>query len=593
MKPLTPTLPSEPLRCLTAQEILTLEKQGCSSPDWGMIRFSCTEDGEVILKNIRNVRFSGKVDIGHLDSPQGRETGILNCRLSDCVIGDNVFICNIGREIKGIAIGCNARIENTAGVSAHIGATCGLGVPVAVLDETGSRPVPLFPSLSSNLASLMARFPRIADHHILPILEQHWMDFPYIPSVGDDSRILDCGLIEDVYIGPKVNIEGASRLKNGIIISHISDSKDVSVGTGTDAEDFCIVDGRVDGGAFLRRVFVGQGAHIGARFTAHDSLFFANCTMENGEACSILAGPYTVSMHKSTLLIGAEYSFMNAGSGTNSSNHMYKLGPVHWGMMERGVKTSSGAYIMWDGKIGAFSLVMGQHKTHPDTSDFPFSYLFGTERGETAVSPGIMLRSCGLMRDEQKWPARDRRKSIPAKDVTDAINFDVLNPFTVGAMLRGLQKMRQLCKKDSVDNRNFNFNGSTFSSSGISRGIEMYELAIVKYLHAKVILASSDLKQKAKEYLDSGSPIPSDFIDLGGFIYPHDFPERFKEVEDYHEIQRLFIEAKSIYPVQEYLWAKSLVTPEWEQALKDAPSKIARLQTMIDEDREKALANIR
>lgn len=81
----------------------------------------------------------------------------------------------------------------------------------------------------------------------------------------------------------------------------------------------------------IRNCYVGQGSVIDKGFTAHDSLFFANCSMENGEACAVLAGPYTVSMHKSSLLIGCQTSFMNAGSGTNMSNHMYKFGPVHWG----------------------------------------------------------------------------------------------------------------------------------------------------------------------------------------------------------------------------------------------------------------------
>ena len=42
--------------------------------------------------------------------------------------------------------------------------------------------------------------------------------------------------------------------------------------------------------------------------------------------------------HKSTLLIAGMFSFMNAGSGSNQSNHMYKLGPIHQGAMERGAK---------------------------------------------------------------------------------------------------------------------------------------------------------------------------------------------------------------------------------------------------------------
>ena len=57
------------------------------------------------------------------------------------------------------------------------------------------------------------------------------------------------------------------------------------------------------------------------------------------------AGPYKVTHHKSTLLIAGMFSFMNAGSGSNQSNHMYKLGPIHQGTLERGAKTTSDSYI--------------------------------------------------------------------------------------------------------------------------------------------------------------------------------------------------------------------------------------------------------
>ena len=64
--------------------------------------------------------------------------------------------------------------------------------------------------------------------------------------------------------------------------------------------------------------------------------------MSNGEACAAFCGPFTVSHHKSSLLIGAMYSFYNAGSATNFSNHAYKMGPMHYGYLERGCKTASG-----------------------------------------------------------------------------------------------------------------------------------------------------------------------------------------------------------------------------------------------------------
>ena len=77
----------------------------------------------------------------------------------------------------------------------------------------------------------------------------------------------------------------------------------------------------------LRRCFVGEGVVIENGFSAENSLFFANSHLNHGEACAVFAGPYTVSHHRSTLLIAGYFSFFNAGSGANQSNHMYKSGP--------------------------------------------------------------------------------------------------------------------------------------------------------------------------------------------------------------------------------------------------------------------------
>lgn len=78
------------------------------------------------------------------------------------------------------------------------------------------------------------------------------------------------------------------------------------------------------------------------------------------------------------------FSFLNAGSGSNQSNHMYKLGPIHQGVVDRGSKTTSDSYILWPAHIGAFSLVMGRHVSHSDTSRLPFSYLIENAGNHTS-----------------------------------------------------------------------------------------------------------------------------------------------------------------------------------------------------------------
>ena len=188
-------------------------------------------------------------------------------------------------------------------------------------------------------------------------------------SVGNDVVIMNTGVIRGVKIGDSSRIEGTSRLTNGSVNSN--SSAPVFIGNGVICDDFILCsNSRVDEGVALSRCFVGQACRLGHNYSASDSVFFSNCVGENGEACSIFAGPYTVTHHKSTLLISGMFSFMNAGSGSNQSNHMYKLGPIHQGIMERGAKTASDSYVLWPARVGPFSLVMGRHVNHSDTTNF-------------------------------------------------------------------------------------------------------------------------------------------------------------------------------------------------------------------------------
>ena len=79
--------------------------------------------------------------------------------------------------------------------------------------------------------------------------------------------------------------------------------------------------------------------------------------------------------------------------------------------------------MLWPARIGAFSLVMGRHTTHPDTSSLPFSYLIES-KGVTYLVPGVNLRSVGTIRDVQKWPKRDRR---PEEGRLDRMLYDDAN----------------------------------------------------------------------------------------------------------------------------------------------------------------------
>lgn len=535
-------------RSLTWWEIQALERNRCTAAEWSRVLVTDATD----LSLIRDVDFEGEVRIGRLDAADVAEGAprplVSRARIADSTIGDNVRIVNIGREIRGATIGDRVTIENMAAVVFEPGAEPGYGVQAAVLDETGSRPVALYPGLSAQVAMLMAFKPRWAEEVAFPQVAEMSERQPLAAKIDDDASVRDCGILINVYVGREVRVEGARRLVNGAVVNNAAAGRALAyVGAGVDAENFLIVDGVADCGSILRNSFVGQGAVIDKGATAHDSLLFANTTIENGEAVALFAAPYTVSMHKATLLIGAMTSFMNAGSATNQSNHMYKLGPVHWGVLERGVKTSSNSYMMWGGKIGAFSLLMGAHKNHPDSSEFPFSYLFGDDKGATSVVPGMMLRSCGLLRDEKKWPTRDRRlkRRLP---MHDRINFEVLNPATVGRILDTLPVMRELLQKPLDDDRFLRYKGMKFRAAHIERAMIIYRQAICKYLEEKI--GDGPFPDSPAEHDEE----PEKWVDIAGQLMPQSYLDRALAAETLLEAEAVFDEAAASYEDLERAW---------------------------------------
>lgn len=545
------------MRNLSHVEIGNLKSQGCSAKNWEEVLI----DPDLNLKNIINVRFERPVQI---------HAGV------------------VLREIPGGIGGCeikeNVVIENVDSILFEPESAHGVGTMVAVLDETGSRPVPIYPGLSSQMAVLIAREPKwlkeIADTTI-----REFLDSRQTPaSIGEGSIIRDCGIIKNVSIGNEIVIEGALRLENGSIINNSTNGRSlVRIGAGVEAYNFIVEDGRLESKCSLFNCYVGQGVEIGKGFTAHDSLFFANSNFENGEAVAVLAGPYSVSMHKGTLMIGCQTSFMNAGSSTNQSNHMYKLGPVHWGVMERGVKTASGSYLMLGAKIGSFSLLMGSHKTHPDSSSFPFSYLFGDDKGATVVVPGAMLRSCGLLRDEKKWPARDRRlkRKLP---LFDRITFNVLNPFTVGSMLDAIGTIEELLSHPADDDLYVRYKGMKFTRASLDRARNLYTIAIFKYLSLTLpdgIIPEGDSKE------------PEEWIDLGGMIMTRSDLSRVLASTSVWEAEQILDEAYEDYQEKELQWIGRRFGEWWRERESRINEFAAKFDETVEEDRQEYLENLR
>ena len=512
-------------RKLTGEEISRLKSQSCLADNWENVSVTPGFTTEYV----HHVRFSGEVRLGVFQSdftfPGGihKHSGLRHVTLHNVTVGDNCCIEHIQNYIANYEIGHDTFIENVDMLLVDGISKFGNGVEVAVLNETGGREVLINNKLSAHLAYIMAlyrhrpeliaRLKEITDYYA----NKHASG---TGTIGSHVTIINTGSIKNVRVGDYAYISGTCRLSNGSINSN--EAAPVHIGDGVICDDFIISSGsRVDDGTMLSRCFVGQACKLGHNYSASDSLFFSNCQGENGEACAIFAGPFTVTHHKSTLLIAGMFSFMNAGSGSNQSNHMYKLGPIHQGTLERGAKTTSDSYLLWPARVGAFSLVMGRHVTHSDTTNLPFSYLI-EQNNTTYLVPGVNLRSVGTIRDAQKWPRRDGRKD---PDKLDFINYNLLSPYTVQKMFKGREILLNLRDVSGELSDTYSFHSTKIRNSALMKGIRFYEIAIHKFLGNSVIKRLEGINfwndEEIRARLRPDTPIGhGEWVDISGLITP-------------------------------------------------------------------------
>ncbi len=568
-------------RKLTPAEIDLMKSHMCTAIDWNDIEVAEGFDA----KYVRHCRFSGRIRMGRFDKkfslPGGmvKHSGIYYATLHNVTVGDDCCIENVKNYIANYNIGENTFIENVDIILTDGPSSFGNGVEVSVLNETGGREVVIYDRLSAQTAYMMALY-RHRPESISRLREMIARHVDSVTSstgyIGSNVWIADSGYIKNVKVGDYCKIEGTSRLKNGSINSN--EHAPVHVGVGVIGDDFIISSGsNVEDGVTFSRCFIGQACKLGHNYSASDSLFFGNCQGENGEACAIFAGPYTVTHHKSTLLIAGMFSFMNAGSGSNQSNHMYKLGPIHQGIMERGAKTSSDSYILWPAKVGAFSLVMGRHVSHQDTSNLPFSYLI-EQQNTSFIMPGANLKSVGTIRDAKKWPKRDGRKD---PDKLDQINCNLLSPYTIQKMLNAVEILNQLQRVSGETSDAYTYQSGKIKNSSLKKGLKYYGMAIDKFLGNSLItriMASEveTLDDLHAAFIPQSAYGKGDWVDLAGMIVPKqaisdllDAIEN-KEIADVDSLHRRFVELNSEYYRFEWHWVYEVLENYYGISLQEA-----------------------
>ena len=563
-------------RSLTSEEIEVLKSNDCWAEDWTSINVS--EDFKP--NYMHRVMLYGEVNIGafnkNVEVSQGfvKHSGINNATLRNVTIGDDCLIENVGNFINNYTIGDDCYISNISTMETTEGATFGEGNLVSVLNEVGEGNVILFSDLNSQLAAFMVK--HFSDKELKENIRQLIKTdienkAPERGQIGSNVKIVNTKEITNCVINDLCEVNGASRLSDCTLLGSVHGN--VYIGTGVIIENSIIAEGSsVINSVKIQDCFVGEACQLSNGFTASASVFFANSYMSNGEACAAFCGPFTASHHKSSLLIGGMFSFYNAGSATNFSNHAYKMGPMHWGILERGSKTASGAYLLMPATLGSFSVCFGKLMHHPNTRNLPFAYLIA-DGDKMFLIPGRNITTVGLYRDIKKWPKRDLRAPENRKSI---VNFDWLSPFSVGEILKGKKILESLREVTGDNVSQYLYHEYIIPASSLHKGIKYYDIALRIYMGA---VLKRVLKRDPSITPPATQTGIGDWDDLSGLLLPVSEEERIvNDLQDgtIDSIQQLierFEEIDANYRQYQWVWTYKMVCDYYgisEITLEDA-----------------------
>lgn len=582
-------------RSLTFEEIETLEKNSCWAEDWNRVEVS--EDG-FQAKFFHRVMFYGDIRLGccqknvEITKDFFKHSGINDATLRNVTVGNDCLIEKVGNYINNYTIGDDCLISNISVMETTEGASYGEGNLISVLNEVGDGNVILFHDLNSQFAAFMVKHFNDKDlkNAIRRLVsEEIARTNPECGTIGNNVKIVNTKEITNTVIQDDCEISGASRLSDCTILS--SENASVYIGTGVICENSIISDGSsIVNSVKMQDCFVGEACQIANGFTASQSVFFANSFMANGEACAAFCGPFCASHHKSSLLIGGMFSFYNAGSGTNFSNHAYKMGPMHWGILERGTKTASGSYLLMPATIGTFSVCFGKLMHHPNTTALPFSYLIA-EADKMFLVPGRNITTVGLYRDIRKWPKRDMRPQQSQKSI---VNFDWLSPFSVGEILRGKKILENLRQASGDNVSSYNYHEYVINASSLRKGIKYYDIALRIYMGA-VLKRAHKWGFFGKPETETGT---GRWDDLSGLLLPVSEEQRLIDdikngsLETIQEVVERFCEINDNYRIYQWAWTYRLIL-EYYGITEITDEDDARIRQDYVEARRAWIAEIR
>ena len=456
-------------RSLNADEIAALERNGNRCEDWSRILVEPNFTPErihnsVFMGDVRLPAFYGTLLLpGDVSFP----TGIYDSLVHNCIV-ENALVCKVAM-LSNVLVRSSAVVHNVGSLVSSGKINYMIGSTITVGNEMGARQVRVFPDITMDLVDVQLFHrgePEVEsafDEQLRLFREETALPFAV---VGKGAVVSNTNIVRNSWIGAHARIEGASKVRNSVILSSLEES--------THVYDSVILENsnlqmgvKVHTGAEVQGSVLMSRVKVGSKAIVKSSIIAPCCHIEEGEVNSSYMGPMT-QMHHHSLLIAALWpdGCGNLGYGANvGSNHTGRM-PDQEVMPGQGMFFGLGVNVKFPANYreSPFTLIASGLTTLPQRVKFPFSLIKPGDPQLNGIAPRLNEIVPGWNYANNAY-ALDRnlyKYSIRGKGFVPASFYTIFSPDTLryvyDACLRlQVAEVRDFYTKEHIDGLGENF----------------------------------------------------------------------------------------------------------------------------------------
>jgi len=494
------------IRPLDPKETEKLIKNGNYCPDWSRVMVAEGFSPDRIFHS----NFFGTCILGAFrenavkaDKNLVYPSGIYNSTITDCEIGSDSLVMNVG-SLSCYIVWEGAVVFNCSSVIG--GETAfGNGVEIGIAIETGGREVLTFAELSIPVAEMIGG--RRADKELQDAYKA-FID-KYTKAVTSPRGIIcknailrNTPKVVNTFVGEGAVIDSATCVSEVTMLSNAEEPTEISDGAyvtksilqwGCEASSMAIVDKSV----------MTEHSHAERHGKVTESILGPNTGIAEGECTASLCGPF-VGFHHQSLLIAAWWpeGKGNVGYGANvGSNHTGKA-PDQEIWCGEGAFFGLGVNVKMpsDFSSAPYCIIATAVNSLPQKVEMPFSLINtpaaiipGISPAYNEIMPGWVLSDniFSVKRNEGKYAKRNKAKRTQ-------FEFEAFRPDTVDLMIEARKRLSAVQEtKEIYTDRDIKGLGKNYMSERFrKKGIDAYTFYI-KYYALKGFMKK--LEQLVKE----------------------------------------------------------------------------------------------